>query len=111
MIQILYRLLLDTDVDWGDKLHEGIRDMWLSDVRTFAFIILLALCLLTFAVILLVVTVMIEKKNDYGDEDEMKMRKGTRGIAGSVNAIVHMDISTGSVNCMKHFQYRDVTKR
>ena len=111
MMNILYRVLLDTDVDWGDRLRDGLRDMWLEDVRVYAVCIMMALCILTFAVIFLVVTVIIEKKNDYGDEDEMKMRKGTRGFAESVNARVHMDISTGSINCMKRFQYRDITKR
>ena len=69
MMNLLYRLLLDTDVNWGDRLRDGLREMWLEDVRVFAVCIMMALCVLIFAVIFLVVTVIIEKKNDYGDEE------------------------------------------
>ena len=101
---------LASDVDWEAKWEAGTREMSLQDLRTFAIFITLVLCVLALAVAMLVVAIILEKKNDYGDEDELHMRKA-EAFAGSVDARMSTDIASGAVNCMKHFQYQDVSKR
>lgn len=109
MIRVVHTLLMEPDIK--ERWHQGIRDMWLSDVKEFALILTLALCLLAFAVVLFVVTRILEKKNDYGDEDEMNMRAGDDAMPSTIQARIGTDLASGSINCMKHFRYEDITKR
>ncbi|MBO4747756.1 MAG: hypothetical protein J5607_06870 [Clostridiales bacterium] len=112
MIRLLSTILCKAseDVDWSKRWHEDMRSNSLADVRMFAVIITLILCVLALAVVMLVVAKILEKKNDYGDEDELHMRKAG-GFSGSVDARMSVDIASGSVNCMKRFHYEEVTKR
>ena len=111
MIQILYTIMnLDIGDDIRDKWHSKMLEDSLFDLRGFAAIITLTLCVLALAVVMLVVAKILEKKNDYGDEDELHMRKD-KSFSSSVNAKVYSDIASGSINCMKHFRYDEVSKR
>ena len=111
MNQLLFTLLrLDAGDDIREKWHNKILEDSLNDVRKFAIIITMLLCVLALAVVMLVVAKILEKKNDYGDEDEMHMRK-SRASSVSVNARVYSDLASGSINCMKRFTYNEVTKR
>ena len=62
------------------------------------------------AVVMLVVAKILEKKNDYGDEDEMQMRND-KSSYNSINAKVYSELASGSINCMKNFRYEDVSRR
>ena len=111
MIRHLYTFIsLARDADWEERWAEGVREMSLRDIRVFAVIITLVLCVLSLAVAMLVVARILEKKNDYGDEDEMHMQR-SQAFPGSLDARMSADLASGSVNCMKHFQYQDVSKR
>lgn len=111
MKQILFTLVrLDAGDDIREKWHRQVLQDSLYEVRAFAVIITLILCVLALAVVMLVVAKILEKKNDYGDEDEMHMRK-SRASSGSINAQVYSDIASGSINCMKHFKYEEVSRR
>ncbi|MBP5416804.1 MAG: hypothetical protein J6Y58_04675 [Clostridiales bacterium] len=111
MIPFLFTILYS---DVGDEIREkwrkNVLEDSLRDLRVFAVIITLVLCILALAVVILVVAKILEKKNDYGDEDEMHMQ-ADRATFSSINAKMYSDLASGSTNCMKHFRYEDVTKR
>lgn len=74
------------------------------------FFILIALCVVAICSITLIITHLLTKSNDFGDEDEFKLRKGgesTKNIGADLGA----DISVGSAYSMKHYYAEDVTKR
>ncbi|MBR6254490.1 MAG: hypothetical protein IKR22_03550 [Clostridiales bacterium] len=111
MIQILYTIMnLDIGDDIRNKWHSKMLEDSLFDLRVFAAIITMTLCVLALAVVMLVVARILEKKNDYGDEDEMQMRND-KSSYNSINAKVYSELASGSINCMKHFRYEDVSKR
>jgi hypothetical protein len=110
MNQLLFTLLrLDAGDDIREKWHNKMLEDSLNDVRSFAIIITMLLCVLALAVVMLVVAKILEKKNDYGDEDEMHMRR-SKASSASINARVYSDIASGSINCMKNFKYEDVSR-
>lgn len=111
MNQLLFTLMrLDAGDDIREKWHRLVLQDSLIDLRRFAVIITMLLCVLALAVVMLVVAKILEKKNDYGDEDEMHMQR-SKASSGTVNARIYADISSGSINCMKHFQYKEISKR
>ena len=111
MIQFLFTILYsDVGDDIREKWHKNLLEDSLQDLRVFAVIITLTLCILALAVVMLVVAKILEKKNDYGDEDEMQMRND-KSSYNSINAKVYSELASGSINCMKHFRYEDVSKR
>ncbi|MBR5418211.1 MAG: hypothetical protein IK109_09335 [Clostridiales bacterium] len=111
MNQLLFTLIrLDAGDDIREKWHRQVLQDSLYDLRSFAVIITMVLCVLALAVVILVVAMILEKKNDYGDEDEMHMRK-SKGFSASINAQMYSDLASGSINCMKHFKYEEVSKR
>lgn len=110
MKRLLFTLIrLDTGDDLRERWHSDLLEDSLFDVKTFAVIITMLLCVLALAVVMLVVAKILEKKNDYGDEDEMHMRK-SRASSASLDARVYSDLASGSINCMKHFKYKDVSR-
>jgi hypothetical protein len=111
MIHFLFTILYsDVGDDIREKWHKSLLEDSLRDLRVFAVIITLALCILALAVVMLAVAKILEKKNDYGDEDEMQMRND-KSSYNSINAKVYSELASGSINCMKHFRYEDVSKR
>ena len=111
MNQLLFTIIcLDIGDDIREKWHQKMLEDSLNDLKRFAVIITMALCVLALAVVMLVVAKILEKKNDYGDEDEMHMRRD-KSSSSSVNARVYSDLASGSINCMKHFTYQDVSRR
>ena len=110
MNQLLFTLMrLDAGDDIREKWHRQVLQDSLNDLRRFAVIITMLLCVLALAVVMLVVAKILEKKNDYGDEDKMHMR-GSRAFSGTINARVYSDIASGSINCMKRFKYKDISR-
>ena len=107
---LLTFMCLDVSDEIADKWHAWALEDSLRDVRGIAGIITMLLCILSLAVVMLVVAKILEKKNDYGDEDEMHMRRD-KSSSGSVNAKVISDLASGSINCMKNFHYQDISKR
>ena len=76
MNQLLFTLMrFDTGDDIRERWHRDLLKDSLFDVKAFAVIITIILCVLALAVVMLVVAKILEMKNDYGDEDEMHMRK------------------------------------
>ena len=111
MIQFLFTILYsDVGDDIREKWHKNLLEDSLRDLRAFAVIITLTLCILALAVVMLVVAKILEKKNDYGDEDEMQMRND-KSSYNSINAKVYSELASGSINCMKNFRYEDVSRR
>ena len=111
MIQFLFTILYsDVGDDIREKWHKNLLEDSLQDLRVFAVIITLTLCILALAVVMLVVAKILEKKNDYGDEDEMQMRND-KSSYNSINAKVYSELASGSINCMKNFRYEDVSRR
>ena len=110
MNQLLFSILyFDAGDDIREKWHSKMLEDSLFELRGFAVIIVMALCVLALAVVMLVVAKILEKKNDYGDEDELHMRRD-KSFSASINAKVYSDIASGSINCMKHFKYEDVSR-
>ena len=110
MNQLLFTLIrFDTGDDIRERWHRDLLKDSLFDVKAFAVIITIILCVLALAVVMLVVAKILEMKNDYGDEDEMHMRK-SRASSASLDAKVYSDLASGSVNCMQHFKYKDVSR-
>ena len=111
MIQFLFTILYsDVGDEIREKWHKNLLEDSLQDLRVFAVIITLALCILALAVVMLAVAKILEKKNDYGDEDEMQMRND-KSSYNSINAKVYSELASGSINCMKNFRYEDVSRR
>ena len=110
MIPVLVQVLLDPD-DIRARWRRDVREMWLRDVRAFAILLTMAFCLLAIAIVIYIVARILEKKNDFGDEDEMKMRKSIHADASTINARMYVDIASGSTNCMKNFHCNEVGKR
>lgn len=75
-----------------------------------SFFYLLALCVLVFCGVALIFIRLLNRSNDFGDEDIQKLRKGSASV-NDIGSELGSDMSVGSMFCIKHFQVNDVTKK
>lgn len=107
MNQVIYTLLRDDD--FRERWHNDMREMWCRDINVMSICIAILLCFLAVAVVAYILARILSKKNNYGDEDVMGIRKGF-GTHKTIAASTSADISVGSLYCMKHFQATEISK-
>lgn len=81
-----------------------------EDVRAFALLAILSLCLLSIGAIILLFTRLLEKSNDYGDEDTLGLRKGDAD-SKNIGSSLGEDLAVGSLHSMKNFRADEVSRK
>ena len=83
---------------------------YVGDVRLLALITILALCLLAVGAIILLFTRLLEKSNDYGDEDTLGLRSGDE-LSKNIGSSLGSDLAVGSLHSMKNFRVDEVSRK
>ncbi|MBO4687079.1 MAG: hypothetical protein J5636_01065 [Clostridiales bacterium] len=81
-----------------------------ENVRILAFITIFALCLLAIGAIILLFTRLLEKSNDYGDEDTLGLRSGDE-LSKNIGSSLGSDLAVGSLHSMKNFRVDEVSRK
>ncbi len=107
MNQVIYTLLRNDD--FRERWQNDMREIWCTDIKVMSIVISILLCFLAIAVVAFILARILSKKNNYGDEDVMGVRKGF-GTHRTIGSSTSADISVGSLYCMKHFQAKEISK-
>ena len=99
-----------TAVQYASEYRDYV---WTLKEDIMVIVVFLAIELSIFAIagVFCLVVHLLKKSNDFGDEDEMGIRKSMSGIDPNIGAGFGTDLSSGSLNCMKSFHYQEITKR
>ncbi|MBR5976097.1 MAG: hypothetical protein IK020_13095 [Clostridiales bacterium] len=81
-----------------------------TDVRILALMSTLILCLLAVGAIILLFTHLLEKSNDYGDEDTLGLRGGDE-LSKNIGSSLGEDLAVGSLHSMKNFRADEVSRK
>ena len=81
-----------------------------TGVRILALMTILILCLLAISAIILLFTRLLEKSNDYGDEDTLGLRKGDEE-SKNIGSSLGEDLAVGSLHSMKNFRADEVSRK
>lgn len=81
-----------------------------ESLKLLVVILALELSVLAVLAILNFMARILSRSNDFGDDDDMGIKKGMSGDFTNAGAGLGTDLSSGSLNCMKKFKYTDITR-
>ena len=81
-----------------------------QDLRDYALLAIIALCFLIVGAIILLFTHLLEKSNDYGDDDMLGLRKGD-SESKTIGSSLGEDLAVGALHSMKNFRADEVSRK